>query len=71
MFVTPKEMKKIGKIHSQSKIHLSDKELKLQIEALDLVIAYLQGRRDCSLVVFPLILNMEMYKGFMAARKGE
>lgn len=66
------KIKETGRNHRnfiECKMDLSDAQLRSQIKVLDLVIAYLQGRGDASLVVYPLILDRERYIKFQEARK--
>lgn len=48
----------------------TDKELADQIQALELVIAYFQGRGDAKLVWFPLVLDLIRFQDMAKSRKG-
>jgi len=65
--MTPEKMKAIG-IQSDN-VSWTDQELKDQIQALELVIAYFQGRGGAKLILFPLVLDLDRFKDMEENRK--
>ena len=65
--ITPEKMKEIGtKVYNCS---WTDQELKDQIKALELVIAYFRGRGDAKLLLSPFVLDLNRFKDMQISRK--
>jgi hypothetical protein len=62
-----KQMESAGKLSKASQ--WDDEQLERQIEALELVIPYLEGRGDCGIVVSQLRLSLEMLRSFKEFRE--
>ncbi len=69
----PDAMWQTGRLCSDHKVgkhdHLTDAELAVQIQALDLVINYLRGRGDLNLVTFALEMDRQQFIGYASARE--
>lgn len=66
--MTPGMMQLLGEVHRRAPVSLSDESLEDQIEALNLVIAYLQGRGERGILVSSLRQDHESYERMHQAR---
>ncbi|HUU88388.1 MAG TPA: hypothetical protein VMX17_11645 [Candidatus Glassbacteria bacterium] len=65
--MTPERMKNVGSLTYN--VSWSDQELQEQIKALKLVIAYLEGRGDSKILLFPLRIELDRFEDFTRSRR--
>jgi len=65
--MTPIEANDAGKKHDA--MSYTDEEINKQIEILSLVVAYLDGRRDCGLVMVGLHTELDRFQRFKSNRE--
>lgn len=67
--LSSEDFRKVAEMRDQA--GFTDEELQLMIDVTSRITSYLEGRKDAGLLLMPLRLELESYRGFQNTRKTE